>query len=66
MKSIILITMICMLVTAKYISDDFQCPGCCAVGLDENDTRICSCPDVCECSSNSTCLCPPDCGCNAY
>lgn len=65
MKNIVIVALFCLMFTSKYIADEFVCPGCCAIGID-NEQRICNCPTICECSSNTTCTCPPDCGCNIY
>lgn len=64
MRSILLITLTCMLFTS-YSLKNFECPGCCSLLMD-GDQQICNCPDICECSTNTTCTCPPDCGCNIY
>ncbi len=41
----------------------FNCPGCCALGIDPTRGRVCACPSECTCQSISYCECPKDCGC---
>ncbi|CAF0849406.1 unnamed protein product, partial [Brachionus calyciflorus] len=44
--------------------ENFECPGCCAVSFDEDQSLLlCNCPDQCTCSTAQNCICPSDCGC---
>ena len=52
-----LIGILLHLVLAKW-----QCPGCCAVGLNVKGEQLCLCSKdcKCECSVESGCICPRD------
>ena len=41
-----------------------ECPGCCALAVNEIGEQVCGCPKECKCYTPLNCRCPINCGCN--
>ncbi|CAF1124299.1 unnamed protein product [Brachionus calyciflorus] len=63
MKKSLLLILVCMIFVSNTICEEFECPGCCSISLD-NEIKICNCPSSCQCLTQTFCMCPSDCGCD--